>query len=459
MTRLAHAKVVSSRYDLEKGAFRLEYQPAEWRRAALAAAPFPPFTPNASTATTMGVAPVSVDEPFLPAKDRTTHTDDGPIPNVECELRCDTDTWATSLDIVIDPPPQTVSCLRRHRLSAGGGGAWITIEHDSVLLGEDAVLVVVRKGTQTSAKDKNVVIVNGSKIKVDVQELPEAEVKNLSKQKRTKPSRIPLDQPPVLGAIRRRHPPADDETTPSTPTTDTSSVSLMADPLRNFYDVTSRFTSPLSRLWATVPDSSSSAIASPPEPQLVEPPVAPTLRPMQLALNALDSVRLLHSQAPDPGAWTLVVDKEGLLIEKRTVPTISTAYPVHRASRVIQGSSAEDVIGVVATDGCRKLWDDKLNTSVTLEAYGNGCSLGYSTSKCTFPFRDRGFLTASLTARGLDSAPSTPTNATASIASSVFHVSTSCPREAAAAFDANKLNPYVLPLGHRVIEGWVMEVR
>jgi hypothetical protein len=55
-----------------------------------------------------------------------------------------------------------------------------------------------------SGKDKGVVMVNGTRVTVDVEELPEQEIKALAKRKRTKPIRIPLDQPPVVGVIRRR---------------------------------------------------------------------------------------------------------------------------------------------------------------------------------------------------------------------------------------------------------------
>jgi hypothetical protein len=63
-------------------------------------------------------------------------------------------------------------------------------------------MVIVRR---RPGRERGVVMLNGSKVSVDVEELPEAEIKSLSKQKRVKPPRIPLDQPPVLGVIRWRH--------------------------------------------------------------------------------------------------------------------------------------------------------------------------------------------------------------------------------------------------------------
>ena len=53
-----------------------------------------------------------------------------------------------------------------------------------------------------SARDKGVVMVNGTRVLVDTEELAEEDIRALSKRKRVKPLRIPLDQPPVVGVIR-----------------------------------------------------------------------------------------------------------------------------------------------------------------------------------------------------------------------------------------------------------------
>ncbi|KAF8757832.1 START domain [Rhizoctonia solani] len=47
-------------------------------------------------------------------------------------------------------------------------------------------------------------VVNGARVKVDVEDLPEAEAKALAKAKRVKPMRIPLDEPPVLRTKREK---------------------------------------------------------------------------------------------------------------------------------------------------------------------------------------------------------------------------------------------------------------
>lgn len=455
MTRLGHAKVLNSRYDLETGTYRLEYQPAEWRRASLASGV------TSLPSSTNAIVPSPFDETSVVSSTRSPDAEDGPVPNVECELRCDSDTWASSVDVVIDPPPQSVSCLRRHRLSSGGGGSWITIEHDAVLLNEEKVLVIVRKGPPTS-KDKHVVIINGKKIKVDLEDLPEAEVKSLAKQKRIKPTRIPLDQPPVLGATRRR--PVTDESaaTPEASSPPTPDETITSNPMGAMFAGASRFASPLSRFWSAAEPAATadvSVVTPPPEPVATPAPPTSRLKPMQIALDALDSTRLLHSQARDPGSWALVADAGAFIIEKRNVPSISTAFPVHRATRVIQGSTPEDVLGAVTTAGCRKHWDERFESALQLESYGNGCSSSFVQARCTFPFRDRGFLTSSVTAKGVESSsPTTPTLQAPTSSSSLFHVSASYPREAAVGFDGGKINPFVLPIGQQLLEGWVMEV-
>ncbi len=149
LTRMLGAKAKVSRYDHEKATFRIEY-----------------------------ASDAPADDDFTDA------------PNIECEIRCDVETWATSLDLVVDPPPISISCLRRHKLSQGGGGLWLTIEHAAASLEDDAARITIRRGT---SREKGAVHVNGASIKVDVDELNDEQVQQLSRQKRSKPQRVPLD--------------------------------------------------------------------------------------------------------------------------------------------------------------------------------------------------------------------------------------------------------------------------
>ncbi|CDZ97996.1 START-like domain [Phaffia rhodozyma] len=456
VTRLSHAKVLNSRFDLEKSVFRVEYQPASWRKSNIVS--------GLSTLPSESLSEPSEDS-NVSSKASFNEPEIGPVPNVECEIRCDFDTWSNSLKLVIDPPPQSVSCLRRHRLSAGGGGGWITIEHDAVVLGEEHVLIIVSKGT-SSAKDKNVVTVNGTKIKVDVEELPETEVKLLSKQKRTKPNRTPLDRPPVMGVIRRRRMTGDFED-PNLSTVSIKNPSRVAQTLTAYNPVFSalgntipQMATPFSRLWFT-PNANSSHVTPPPPSVGTTIPAPPSTHAMQPALEVLDVVRQLYFQRLDPELWTSTTEKDGLVVSKRNVPSLSTAHAVYRASKVFQGSTAEDVSSVVSNGSARPSWDDRFESSVSLESYGNGCSTSFYTSKCAFPFRNRGFFVSTVSAQGEHTgAPSTPIGlgpSTSSSTSTLFLVSASYPQSAASKFAIEKLNPDGLPIGRLLLEGWVME--
>lgn len=157
---------------------------------------------------------------------------------VELELRCDPDSWSpTGIELIVDPPPLSVSALRRHKLSEAGG-LWVTVVHERARLGwfaegsggvgagvsggmaegeeeEGLVRVVVRRflGRRERERERErerdhsahhhhqsaVVICNGSRVEVQYEGMDEAEIQRRTRSKRVKPVRIPLDQPPPLG--------------------------------------------------------------------------------------------------------------------------------------------------------------------------------------------------------------------------------------------------------------------
>jgi hypothetical protein len=141
--------------------------------------------------------------------------------NIELELRCDCQVWSPlGLELIIDPPPSSVMCLSRHRLSNSGGGLWLTIEHPLSLIspntststtqdeeeednnnGGGKISVTVKKlnSKSSSSSDKGVtttpiVSINGAKVRVDVEVLKEDKIKQLELTKRRKLSPVPLDQ-------------------------------------------------------------------------------------------------------------------------------------------------------------------------------------------------------------------------------------------------------------------------
>ncbi|KAG9313239.1 hypothetical protein JVU11DRAFT_6701 [Chiua virens] len=394
VTRLAGARALEMRYDHEKSLFRVTYEASEGRRSGLNGA-------NGASGT-------------MAAPTTTATTTD--VHAIECEMRCDLDTWASSLDIVVDPPPQSVTALRRHRLSS---------------------LAIVRRGPMSSTRDKGVVMVNGARVTVDVEELPESEIKALSKRKRIKPARVPLDQPPVVSAIRRRRAEWDaDGGSLSDTTRDNAAVFQPAGEL-------------LVERCGTGDEHNTN----------------PSL-PMQHVAEALHWLRELQTQ-PEEG-WTLVSDK-GFSVKRKVFPDISSLIPVHKGEKVIEGVSAEEVLSIVTSYECRKTWDDRFASAIVLEQFGAKCHTAFITSKGGFPFRDRGFLVASMVARsklpqpaGLDRevGVGNPGNESGSSQESrvvLFCGSASFHPESAASFSSSKYNPFVYPLGRIFVDGWVLE--
>ena len=442
VTRLAGAKANQMRYDHEKGTFRVEYEGSENRRG--------PACPDNS-----------VNEPASPTHSRTIHT-------IECEIRCDMDTWASALDVVVDPPPHSVSALRRHRLSAGGGGLWLTLTHDALFAADERLLAIVRRGPMGSGKDKGAVMVNGARVTVDVEELPEQEIKALAKRKRVKPLRIPLDQPPVVGVIRQRRAEwdADGESTHSSESTVTGSAS--AEPLEppkpsSTWLSAPKFSSPLATFWSTAVESATATTQQAVAAMVPGDGGAPSASraPMQHAAEALQWMRDLQCGGPDAKAgWTLV-SSAGISVERKLLPEISPVIPVHKGEKVIEGVSAEEVAAVVMNYDCQKQWDVRFASAVILERFGAKSHTSFVVSRGGFPFRDRGFFLASIMARSrlpVSSLDVTPGETGPSQDRSViFCVSASFSPESAASFSPSKYNPYALPIGRAYIDGWMFE--
>ncbi|KAF4610444.1 hypothetical protein D9613_007202 [Agrocybe pediades] len=477
VTRLAGSKANEIRYDHERGTFKVEYEPCQQRRSN-----------NSSSG--------------------SGQQDEGDVPAIECEIRCDVDTWCSSLDIVVDPPPQTISCLRRHRLSVDGGGLWLTLTHDSIFVDDERLLVLVRRAP---GKEKGLVMVNGAKVNVDVEELSEGEIKALTRQKRVKPPRIPLDQPPVMTVIRRRKAEwtagedgeKGNNAAANASSTTTSTISSWAS--------APKISSPLSRFFTYAVDQATTttqqAVAAISPANMAGAngmsSMDPAKPPMYYALQALawtqdynareGSSSSISSSLANPGSgstaatadgWTLVSDK-GMTVQRKLIPDISTFIPVHKGFKVIEGVSAEELAMVLTEVDCRKTWDDRYDSARVLETFGGLARTEYVTKKGGFPFRDRGFFLASLVATGDGSTvsgvgsssssslrPSVSSTSGGSLgisgASSSSSSSSSSPATNAIYlvsasysppinFDAAKYNPYALPIGRVYIDAWILE--
>jgi hypothetical protein len=404
-TRLLGAKTKLIKYDHDQGTIRLEYELASGQ-----------------------------------AIDEEASTSDG-AQHVECEIRCDLETWASGLDLVVDPPPINVSCLRRHKLSMGGSGLWLTIEHVAASLEDDLARITVRKASSIG-KEKGVVHVNGARIKVDVIELGEEEVASLKDRKRTKPKRVPLDL--INGSPKA---PARKRNVGAATTSVVETVDVQpkdAPP--------SRAGTP--SILSTSQDSAPSTLAETNDVFSDERP----RQPMTCALDVLFLLRRIHAErgpdpAGNPAGWSLVSQRNGLFIRRRMMQSISQTIHVQRGDKVVEGLTAEDILSAISSMDCRKLWDEKVDSSMLLESFGNGANTGFFTSKASFPFRGRAFHLASLTAR---SGPSSMNLGSAAAPTVYFHASASYP-ERNSSFSPSKVNPTGLPLGKVLIDGWILE--
>ncbi|KIK93150.1 hypothetical protein PAXRUDRAFT_829255 [Paxillus rubicundulus Ve08.2h10] len=478
VTRLTGARAIEMRYEHEKGVFRVAYEGSEGRKGGLNGV-------NGASGSTSAGTSGSGEEGQLAANSITTTS----VHTIECEIRCDMDTWASSLDVVVDPPPQSVTALRRHRLSSLGGGLWLTLTHDALFASDERLLAIVRRGPINSARDKGVVMVNGARVTVDVEELPETELKALSKKKRVKPPRIPLDQPPIVSAIRRRRAEWEGDGTatssaggadtdnssaePSKPATpEPSEPKSSSSAVSSGWLSTPKFSSPLATFWssameqATTTTQSAVAALSPTMGSGDGAVPSASKAPLQHVAEALHWLRELQSR-PDAG-WTLVSDK-GFSVQRKLFPEISPLIPVHKGEKVIEGVSAEEVSSIVTSYDCRKTWDDKFGSAVVLEQFGAKCHTAFLVSKGGFPFRDRGFFVASLLARsklpqavGSDGGVGVGTSGNEPGSSQetrtvTFCVSCSFHPGSASSFSPSKYNPYTYPLGRVLIDGWVLE--
>ncbi|KAJ1306404.1 hypothetical protein OPQ81_007409 [Rhizoctonia solani] len=356
-------------------------------------------------------------------------------------------------------------------------------------------------------------VVNGARVKVEVEELPEAEVKALAKEKRVKPMRIPLDEPPVLRTKREKQPSEDapdiaggnEEAGVAADTEDTGAGNGMMKTVMNWsmgMGTLGLGMGGLGKMWApagvnmsvgnpssaddsqsvlgiTAPDVQSgvetaiTSVAQPssilrlvtntstPQSSAPSAPPAGERPPIATALDALAFLTRQHSNNPTPdsiptaGGWTPVSTKAGLTVTRRTESFLSTTLPVHRCAKVLQGVSAEDVASAISCAESRKQWDTWFDggASAVLEEYGAGARTEFLVLKGGFPFRDRGFYVSTLTARTTSRTASGSGSGTPGL---IFLTSASY-NLGSQPFAASKVNPYTLPVGNMPLYGWVIE--
>ncbi|BEI90231.1 uncharacterized protein CcaverHIS019_0303010 [Cutaneotrichosporon cavernicola] len=436
VTRLGGAKAVSSRYDLEKETYRIEYEPDEGRKSD-----------SSCTATAFpGLASLPEKKEFGDAATISSKMVNGnasAASTIECGIRCDPDKWSNSILVLIDPPPKGVSALRRHRLSPSGGGLWLTIEHDAAVLGSDSVTLTVRRGAATTG-GKTSLTVNGSKLKIDNEDLSEGDVKQLQKQKRSRASRAALDQPPAMGVLRKR------QSNMSMRSTAQDDELLKTATQSSLFG---RITTPFSMLYSSASETRATLVpmAGP------TPTPASGSTPVDAAMRALSQLTRIHAdrdgESTDPFGWQPVAERDGLKVEKRTVSHVSDSFPVFRAGRIIEGFTAEEVSASVSA--FRKT--DYFDKPERLQTYGYGITTSHVVAHTAFPFRSRSALVATVVARVPDSPPPSPSVASHASLSTIFHASSSMFDSVTLGLDPSKYNPSVMPTCNFIIEGWILE--
>jgi hypothetical protein len=404
ITRQLGAKLLVLRYEQEKGSLKAEYCV---RRSG-----------NRNGAVTPVVLTTEGEE----GADFRAVVQESP-PMLECEIRCNVDHWSACAELTIDPPPAKVSCLHRHRLSANGGGFWITIEHESALLADnERVTLLVRKGT---TKDRTGVIVNGKRQKVEQERLADDDLKTLAAQKRTRALPVPLDRSSSV--------------VPSGPASPTVANFKAASP----------------------PDAERAITAAGPAAEGFvktaggEAPTPSSTPPLSSALEALAALQTFHieqSGASEDAVDSAWVAASHARTSKRLFEPLSSTHHVYRSERIIEKASAEQLVALISCSTSRPLWDDRIAKCADLEVFGNGMRTAVVTTRpAMLAFRPRTFFVA--TAAAFMQVPSP--SAAASTANVYLVAMASF--EPTVDFPAAALNPSAMPVGRIILDGWILE--
>ncbi|CEH15989.1 CHOLESTEROL TRANSPORTER-RELATED [Ceraceosorus bombacis] len=370
-TRVLGAHVRTSRYEHDKSTYRLEYGLAE-----------------------------------------------GQQQHVECELRCDADGWCCALDLVVDPPPISVSCLRRWRgTPSGASGLWLTIEHVAASLEDTVARITVRKLKQKETNKREVVVlVNGARMRVDVEEVAKGAGAgaDTTHAKRSKPRRVPLDLPSQTLSPRKKE---SDATTSATPATEEP------------------------------PPTADARYAS-------RSPMGGALDVLYL-LRRIAAERSLDPSAPSPG-WSLVgAPRNGLFVRRKMMSTFSSTIAVQRGDKVVEGFTAEDICGTISRT--RRKWDETIDARARVtKSFGSGAFLSTYTTKGVFPFKGRSFDVATLIASD-ECNESRAASPSATNRPSVLFCASASYDSRHDGLDPSKVNPLGLPTGRVLIDGWILE--
>jgi hypothetical protein len=451
ISRLSGAKISASRYDVEKAVVKFTYEAAIVRTVTSAPKTAVSSAMQTEDASTNGSRRGS-ETPTVIEEEKAT--------SMECQIRCDPDRWANSLEVVVDPPPSSFSVLKRHSLTENGG-LWLTVEHENANspLNRKVTVSIQARPAAGVGREKTTVLLNGTNVEIDKADLAAADVTAFKKQKRSQVTRRSLDQPVSVPLLRRRATgvpslklPEGDEAAPETETPEEIVRPLPETPT---------WAGSISGWFNTAAGGAKSIIVAPSGP----PPEACKQQPFDAAAGALERLVRIHidrfSESTTADDQWLVASRNGnAIVEKKVLPFVSESLPVYRSSRIIQGSSAEDVSAIISSSTHRKTWDAaKLIDTKLLAAYGEGVHLQFSSNKMAFPYKNRAFQTINIVARAETGGPPSPVPNFTSTgdAALIFHASTSNFDASTLGLDPRTVNPLNMPLGNIVLEGWILE--
>lgn len=451
ISRLSGAKIAASRYDVEKANVKFIYEAAVVRTITVAAK-------------TVVSSAMQVDDQITTGSRRSSETptivDEEKATSLECQIRCDPERWASSLEVVVDPPPSSFSVLKRHSLTENGG-LWLTIEHENANspLNRKVTITVQARPAAGVGREKTTVLLNGTAVDINKADLASADVTAFKKQKRSQVTRRSLDQPVSVPLLRRRPTAVPSLKLPESnePFPEAETPEEIVRPLPE----TPTWAGSISGWINTAAGSAKSIVVTPSGPS----PDTNKQQPFDAAAGALERLMRIHidrfSESTTADDQWMVASRNGnAIVEKKVLPFISDSLPVYRSSRIIQGSSAEDVSAVISSSTHRRQWDAaKLMDTKLLAAYGEGVHVQFTTNKMTFPYKNRAFQTVNVVARAETGGPPSPVPNFASTgdAALIFHASTSNFDATAMGLDPAKYNPLNMPLGNVVLEGWILE--
>ncbi|GHJ89029.1 hypothetical protein NliqN6_5431 [Naganishia liquefaciens] len=454
VARLEGAQLAQTHLNIVKQVMKVKYESAtSW--TTVPAARKPGSLPPHIIAETPGIATPAAETAETPllTLEETTRT-------MSCTIRCDSGRyWPFGVDIVVDPPASSVTALRRHKLAEPGGGLWATVTHSKHLVGTESVSLTLRPRTLEDKRDRPGLSVNGSVTKVDTEDLDESELQLMKKQKRSKPTRRPLDQPPTLPVLRRQATSQSSEDSANKDHTSGQAKQLSPVVASNVW---SRFSSPLTSIYSSAAQSSRNLFLAKPlsaaQQDLMKRAPIDALGVAFEQLFRIHVDRFSESTSSD-AQWQQVSKGPAGIVECKTLPFVSPNLPVYRSSRIIQNYSAPEIISVIKSGDHRKVWDAKLMENNTLQSFGHGVTVDWSTQSMAFPLRPRGFITASMTVKGDDAGTRSPLSSTSATptATLTFHVTTSNFDRADLMKHADRFNPQGYGIGNVVLEGWILE--